>query len=156
MKRKKTRASYLSPAEIKADRERYTDTRLAAYPPGLDEAVSRLRAGDLSGMESILSFFEADPFFHGTGYLKEKLAFWIKPEMLTSADAMRLRQVILSVVDRRNQRDFGAFCRLARKVDSSELRQGLYLRLDSDDPLVRRRARWMLNFLETNGNQTRQ
>ncbi len=133
--------------------ERYHEAIMAAYPPEFGQDLKNLRAGDSSGMGNILSFLEADPIFYRTVFLKQKLGHWIKPEMLTPSDAARLRRIILSVVDRRHGWDFGGFCRLARKVDSPEMRQGLHLRLDSDDPLVRRRARWMLNFLETNNTR---
>ena len=134
-------------------REHYSAAIIAAYPLGFDQDLKHLREGDASGMESILSFLEADPVFYGTGYLKEKLARWIKPEMLTASQTTRLRIVILSVVDRRNQRDFGAFCRLARKVDAPELRRELHTRLFAEDFQIRPRARWMLNFLETNNTR---
>ena len=44
-----------------------------AYLPGFDEDVERLRTGDPSGMESAVSFLEADPWFFRTGYIKSKL-----------------------------------------------------------------------------------
>jgi hypothetical protein len=68
--------------------------------------------------------------------------------MLTLAQAARLRTVVLSVVDRRDDRDFRAFCRLARKADAPELHDQLRQRLKSADADIRRRARWMLDALE--------
>ena len=44
-----------------------------AYPPTFDQDLVRLGEGDPSGLESIVTFLEADPIFDGTGYLKERL-----------------------------------------------------------------------------------
>ena len=98
------------------------------------------------------SCLEADPFFFRTGYEKAMLIRAIKPSMLTPSDIRRLQNVVLSLVDRRDERDFRAFCRLARKVDGPELREGLAQRMTSSDPPlidldVRRRARWVLESL---------
>lgn len=120
----------------------------AAYPPGFAEDFARLKQGDKTGLETAIRFLEADPFFFGTGYVKKKLIRFIKPPMLSSADAARLRNVVISMVDKRHDREFRAFCRLARKVDAPELRTELTRRLESDERDVRRRARWVLEALE--------
>ena len=119
-----------------------------AYPPGFWEDLVKLRSGDASGLESAIAFLEADPVFYRTGYAKTKITRAIKPSMLTPAQAARLRFVALSIVDRRDDRDFRAFCRLARKADAPELHDQLRQRLTSTDPNVRRRAHWMLDALE--------
>jgi hypothetical protein len=118
-----------------------------AYPRGFGEDVQRLRAGDPSGMEAAVSFLEADPWFYRTGYIKSKLIRYIKPPMLTPEYVRRLQQVVLAVVDKRDDRDFRAYCRLAFKVDSLELREQLTRRLTYQDANVRRRARWVLEAL---------
>ncbi len=129
-------------------RERYQAAILDAYPPNFTETLKRLRQNDSSALKDVIAFLEADPMFYATGYLKEDLARWIKPEMLTPQDASRLRRVVLSIVDRRNHRDFRAFCRLARKVDAPELRDALTHRVTHGTFDVRRRARWVLEALE--------
>lgn len=121
-----------------------------AYLPGFEEDVVRLRAGDLFGMEGAVSFLEADPFFYRTGYIKSKLIRYIKRPMLTPDYVRRLQQVVLAVVDKRDDRDFRAFCTLAHKVDAPELREQLARRLAHDDSNVRRRARWVLEALGRN------
>lgn len=120
----------------------------AAYPPGFWTDYEKLRSGDASGLESAIAFLEADPIFYRTGYVKTKITRAIKPSMLTPAQAARLRSVALSIVDRRDDRDFRAFCRLARKADAPELHDQLRQRLTNADPNIRRRARWMLDAVE--------
>ena len=109
--------------------------------------VELLRGGDQTKVEAAISFLEADPWFHGSGYVKTKLSRYIKADMLTPAYRTRLANVVLSVVDKRHDRDFRAFCRLARKADTPELREQLTRRLAHNDLDVRRRARWVLEAL---------
>ena len=141
-----------------------------AYLPGFGEDVARLQAGSAAGMEGAVSFLEADPIFYRTGYIKEKLIRYIKRSMLTPGHSARLQAVVLSVVDRRDGREFRAYCRLACKVDSPEFREQLNQRLTrawpsarsltedlpalmlaaQKDRAVRRRARWVLEALGQN------
>ena len=124
-----------------------------AYLPGFEENVVRLRAGDAAGMEGAVSFLEADPLFYRTGYIKSKLIRYVKRPLLTPEYVRRLQQVVLAVVDKRDDRDFRAFCRLARKVDTPDLREQLTRRLTHEDPNVRRRARWVLEAMRQRNTQ---
>jgi hypothetical protein len=118
-----------------------------AYPRGFGEDVQRLRAGDPSGMEAAVSFLEADPWFYRTGYIKSKLIRSIKATLLTPEYVKRLQKVVLVLVDKRDDRVFRAYCRLALKVDSLELREQLTQRLIHEDTNIQRRARWVLEAL---------
>jgi hypothetical protein len=120
----------------------------AAYPAGFWRDFERLSTGDAAGLESAIAFLEADPMFFRTGYIKAKLIRYIKPGMITPADATRLQSAVLSVVDTRDDRDFRAFCRLARKVDAPKLRAALMQRLTHQDHNIRRRASWVLEALD--------
>ena len=136
----------LSQACMEAHRLWYTAIE-NAYLPSFGEDVERLRTGDASGMEGAVAFLEADPLFYRTGYIKSKLIRYIKRPMLTPEHMRRLQQVVLAVVDKRDDRDFRAYCRLARKVDAPALREQLMRRLAHDDPKIRRRARWVMEAL---------
>ena len=57
-----------------------------------------------------MSFLEADPWFYRTGYIKSKLIRYIKRPMLTPEYIKRLQRVVLAVVDKRDDRDFRAYC----------------------------------------------
>lgn len=115
-----------------------------AYPAGFWEDVERLRRGELSGLAAGVAFLEADPWFDGSGYTKANLIRYITRIDLPHDIAERLRRVVLAAVDHRDRREFRLYCRLARKVDSVELRELLGPRLQHSDPAIRRRARWVL------------
>jgi hypothetical protein len=118
------------------------------YPPDFHEAHERLRRGDASELEVILRFLEADPYFFRSGYLKADLLRCIVKLDLSPAEAQRLCAVVLQAVDTANHYEFRWYRRLARKVDSPELRRALRTRLDDGDPAVARRARWVLEALD--------
>lgn len=110
-----------------------------------------LRGGDETRLEAAVAFLEADPWFHGSGYAKEDIIPGVCRLALPSNVASRLQAVVLNIVEHRHGREFRAFCRLARKVDSLELREELGRCSASDDPTVSRRARWMLEALQSRG-----
>jgi len=129
---------------------RFYEAVEAAYPPGFWDDYQCLVRGEAKGVESAIRFLEADPWFHRSGYLKEKLIRHIKPPMLTPNFTARLQNVVLAMVERRNGQEFRAFCRLACKVDAPALREQLTRRLTDGDPDTRRRARWVLEALGQN------
>ncbi len=106
-----------------------------------------LKGGDQSHMEQAITFLEADPWFHGSGYAKEDIVPALNRLPLPSGFATRLVSVVLNMVDRRNGREFRAYKQLACKVDNPELREQLARRVDEGDFDVRRRARWVLEAL---------
>lgn len=112
----------------------------ARYDWDFRRDVELLRGGDPTKIEVAVAFLEADPWFHGSGYDKVRLVRYIKPPMLTPCYVGRLQNVVLRMVERRNGQEFRAYCRLARKVDGPELREGLTRRLDNDDADIRRRV----------------
>lgn len=128
-------------------RERYWQAIGRAYPSSFLRSQDQLRAGNPSGLEDAIHFLEADPIFDGTGWRKEYLIRLIRDVEVNEDCARRLRAVILGIVDRRDGREFRAYCRLARKVDAPELRGQLEQRLTHAAPAVRRRARWVLEAL---------
>lgn len=109
--------------------------------------IELLQGGDYAQVDVAVAFLETNPYFFRSGYTKDKLIRFLKPPMLTPKYARRLGQAILTVVDARDDRDFRAFCRLARKVDAPALREQLTARLTSGDAGIRRRARWVLEAL---------
>jgi hypothetical protein len=121
---------------------------VAAYPPGFWESFAQLQNRDLVGLPIAIEFLEADPWFFRSGYYKEKLIRYILRLDLTTNFQARLRKIILAAVDKRYRREFREYCRLARKVDNSELREALLERLKHDNSDIRRRAQWVLDGLE--------
>ncbi len=124
----------------------------AAYPPDFDADFDKLRShSDMKALETAVAFLEADPYFFRTGYIKEKLLRYIRGYELTPPYVSRLQQALLSVVDRHYCREFGEYCRLTRKIGSRTLRQELGNRATNhEDPNVRKRAQWVLDWIEAN------
>jgi hypothetical protein len=122
-----------------------------AYPPAFWEDYQRLKKGNPTSLATAVKFLEADPWFFRSGYIKAELIRHISRIEIPQDIEERLRLVVLATVDRRDRREFRQYCRLARKVDSPDLREGLSLRLQNDDPAVRRRARWVLDACEEQG-----
>ena len=156
--------------------KKYDDVGLQSQP--LSDVATRynwdlwrdmelLRGGDRTKLEFVITFLEADLYFDRSGYVKEKIIRYIKPPMLTPQHVARLQAVVLAIVDKRDGREFRDYCRLARKVDSPELREQLNRRLTrawpsarsltddlpalmlvaQQDRDIRRRARWVLEAL---------
>jgi hypothetical protein len=122
-----------------------------AYPPGFWEEYQHLKEGNSASLATAVKFLEADPWFDGSGYTKAELIRQVTRIEIPQAIAARLRRVVVAAVDLRDRREFRQYCRLARKVDSPELREELALRLQHDDPAVRRRARWLLEACDKPG-----
>jgi hypothetical protein len=131
--------------------ELFRSAMARAYPPAFWEDYEDLKEGHSASLATAAKFLEADPWFHGSGYTKAELIRYISRLDIPEDFAERLRRVVLATVDRRDRREFRQYCRLARKLDSPELREKLALRLHHDDPAVRRRAPWALDACEKPG-----
>jgi len=123
---------------------------VARYDWDFWQDMELLRGGDRTHLEAAVAFLEADPIFYGSGYAKEDIIPAINRLDLAPELVGRLQSVVLNMVDRRNGREFRAYCRLAHKVDAPALREQLTRRLTDGDPDARRRARWVLEALEQN------
>lgn len=99
-------------------------------------------------IESAIKYLEADPWLFGSGYLKADLLKILTQFELKRSQIARLQKVALAAVANRDRREFRWYCRLADKVQSQELKDALQQRLHSADANVRRRARWMLDWIE--------
>lgn len=104
-------------------------------------------------IESAIICLEADPWSFGSGYLKADLLKIITQVELKPSQIPRLRKVAIAAVDKRDCREFRWYCRLACKVQSPELKNELQQRLNSKDANVKRRARWMLDWVYKTNHQ---
>ena len=110
----------------------------------------------LGEVDAAIKFLEKDEWEFGSGYVKADLIRLVKKLDLRPDQADRLRRVLLAVVDDRDRREFRAYCRLASKLDSEQLRNELALRLEGEDDGIRRRAQWMLHYLKKNDHAKKQ
>jgi hypothetical protein len=120
-----------------------------AFPGGLDNEISGLKSGDASSIEMAVTFLEVDAMFFRSGYIKEELLTRLKNADLTSSQVQRLSAAILNVVDDRDCREFRRYCQLARRLNSSDLANNLRARADAGDANIARRARWVLDAIDT-------
>lgn len=120
---------------------------LSMYSAGFRERLAQVKAGDRAGLETVIQFLEADPWSFGSGYTKEEILRALQRYELTEDQQYRLQNVILHMVDTRATREFRLYRKLARKVDSLRLRNGLLTRLRSEDEGIARRALWVLAYL---------
>lgn len=118
------------------------------YPPEFWAAVDRLKRRDVSEVDEAIRFLELDPWCDRSGYVKADLARYLARVPLTAAQARRLRGVVMLMVDLpRHRREFRAYCRLAKAIDTPELRELLLERRTKAERHVARHEAWMLEAL---------
>ncbi len=120
-----------------------------AYPPDFWENFERLKEGDLSGLETAVTFLEIDPWFFRSGYVKADLLRFIFRIEIPSLYSIRLQKIVLNAINLRDRREFRHYCGLAKIIDTSTFRSELKKLLESDDPGKRRRAQWVIDFIES-------
>lgn len=111
-------------------------------------AFEQLRAGKIEGLEPLLRFLEADPYCFRSGYAKAEIIHLLTQLDLDDTAQRRLEGVLFSVLEKPTRREFRKYVRLARYLDSVELRQQLTLLSASRAQPTRRHARWLLEGLD--------
>jgi hypothetical protein len=115
-----------------------------AYPAGFWEGLADLHSGKANNLEIYIAFLEADCHFHRSGYAKAEAIRGLKRVSLTSAQKLRLQEVVLRVVDKGFRREFRAYCHLARHIQSPDWLEEVRRRLLSTEPGQVLRARWVM------------
>lgn len=133
-------------AAATAFHERYD---LLAFPGGLAAGLAALRAGDASAVELSIRFLEADPLFHYSGYIKERLIGPLKRTSLNSSQSHRIRLVILRSLA--SWRMPQKILLLAPRVDSAAFRNDLEAALQTSQVRIQLRARKTLQILKSAG-----
>lgn len=132
----------------KSEAARFWQVLKAAYPQKLANAMDSLRQDEKCDLGPVLEFLEADPIFFGSGYIKEEALTLLKRVALSEDDTRRLRAVLLKAVQENDRREFRRYTRLARHIDSNDLRTALDQLRNDDDAGTRRRADWVFSALE--------
>ena len=130
--------SYVSPMDSYIERAR----RKARYSERL--------------LEFVVCFLEVDPWFFGSGYLKENFLTRLKQSDLDEATKGRLRRVLLDAVDRRGTREFKRYCRLAAVIGDEDLVSALEKASENTDGAVASRAKFMLGRIHQRQGERRQ
>jgi hypothetical protein len=127
-----------------------------AFPGGLERSLKELKIGDVYAVELAVTFLEVDAMFFRSGYIKEEIIQRLKNAELSPKQIRRLGQAILNVVDNRDSREFRRYCQLAKRVGTPELAPELHSRAKAGNTDVSRRAKWVLEAMESHrGAQTR-
>jgi hypothetical protein len=121
------------------------------YESRMDRHIQRARKAarysERRLLEFVVCFLEVDPWFFGSGYLKETFLTRLKQSALDEATQGRLRRVLLASVDRRGTREFRRYCRLAAVISDESLVSALEEASRSTDGAVASRARLMLGTI---------
>ena len=120
---------------------------MSSSPACMAPSIARsngLRRDDQSGVETLVRFLEADVYCFRSGYVKADAIRFLTRADLNDETMERLRRVALTVVDDGDRREFRAYIRLGRRVDSAAFRNDLRTRLDSGSRRTARHADWML------------
>ncbi len=121
-----------------------------AFPGGLSAGLKRLKNSDPEAVELALQFLQADPYFFGSGYIKENILRQFKRFPLTKDQHLRLAALIVRSIDGGGRREFRGYSRLARKIHPESLLEAVNTRLPSSNPEVVLRAKAVLHVLDSN------
>jgi len=124
--------------------------REALHTPEFESALELLQLGDNSGLAYAIAYLEADPWYFRSGYLKGRIARWLRQVELTAEHCDRLRNVILAGLRKGSRYEQVEYRRLARRLDTEAFRRELRVLAGSPDAGVARRAALVLRACELN------
>ncbi|CAN5128409.1 hypothetical protein BH09DEP1_BH09DEP1_6430 [soil metagenome] len=89
---------------------------ILAFPGGLEHSLPLLKKQDPQSIQSAIEFLQADPYFHRSGSIKEKVASALKQISLSPEQIEELQAVMLAAIEVEGRGEFLEYCRLARKL----------------------------------------
>jgi hypothetical protein len=122
----------------------------ALHTPEFESALDGLKHGDASGAEYAVAYLEADPWYFRSGYLKGRIARWLRQVELSETQQARLRVVLIAALQKGSRYEQVEYRKLARRLDTPGLRAELSKLARSKDEGISRRATLMLRFCELN------
>lgn len=136
--------------EFESLRNQMMAANAALYTQDFERAVAELRNGRSAGIETAIAFLEADPWHYHSGYLKQKLARWIRRMPLTEQQRERLRQALTSAIQKGRREDLSEYVSLGRTLDTPEFRSRLLKVIETADEGTAYRAQRMLAACQLN------
>ena len=115
-----------------------------------DDFMEQVRLGDRQAMEDALVYLEVDPWYHRSGYLKERLIRAVKRAPLNDRDMMRLRNVVWNVAHGMNRREFRNYCSLALRIRTPQFESMLDDISDDVDLRSKGKISFLRNYLNNN------
>lgn len=119
-----------------------------AFPGGLERGLERVKAAEPEAVEAAIAFLQVDPWFHNSGYIKQDLCRALLDVALSQDQEIRINRAILRVIDAGFRPELRTLRRLVRRTMNERFLEDLRDRCQDQDPGVRRRAQWFLNYLE--------
>lgn len=132
------------------EHERYARARERLFNAEFEAGIARLQAGDAVGAEYAVAYIEADPWHFHSGYLKEKLARWLRRVPLTEGHRERLRNAVVAAIQKGRREDLREYVSLGRKLDSASWRRSLTVLAKTADEETAYRAQRMLDACRLN------
>lgn len=120
-------------------------------PLWTDQFRERVRSGEREAIKDAILYLEVDPWYDGSGYLKERLISGLKHAPLNEHDKERIRVVILSVAHGRYRREFRDYCRLAAIVDSDSFREAVEQEVEHGKDCVK--FAYLLDYLRKHNRE---
>jgi len=118
-----------------------------AFPGGWRAAQEKLRRGDAETVETAIRFLESDPYFHRSGYMKEKIIPRLKHVALTREQRDRLGRLIIESVETPWRREYRQYARLAGVLQLPTIARAMEQRTHCPRDLTRRRALHVLEIM---------
>ena len=88
-----------------------------------DSFKSLVQSGDRVAINELITFLEVDPYYFRSGYLKGRLARYMKNTPRTQEDNHRLRGVIWNRARGPRRNEFREYCRLATLISTPFFRE---------------------------------
>lgn len=120
------------------------------HTPEFEAALEGLRDGDTGGAEYAIAYLEADPWYFRSGYLKGRIARWLRQVELSESHCERLRTVLLGALQKGSRYEQVDYRKLARRLDTPAFRVELGKLARSKDEGIAHRAMLTLRFCELN------
>jgi len=120
------------------------------HSPEFEAALEGLKGGDANRAEYAIAYLEADPWYFRSGYLKGRIARWLRQVELSDAERERLRAVLLAALQKGSRYEQVEYRRLARRLDTPAFRSELNELARSKDDGIARRTALVLRFCELN------
>jgi hypothetical protein len=125
------------PGHVEDALERFRLAVAAAWPPDFFKQLARCKRGNPAGLDDVLDFVEACPYFFRSGYILGMALRYISRPPRNTTQTERIQAIVIAGIGRRLRLPFRRLPSLALAVDSPGLRARLSLLTESPDELVR-------------------
>lgn len=118
----------------------------------IDDWVEDIEQNEIFDWENAREFtfqyFEIDPIYFGSGYVKEKMVQKVKKCELTSKEAEIIRTLIIRRIQAGAMREFRRFCQLIPRVQNDAFYDEVEALANVNDKAVLNRARFALQYFD--------